>query len=196
MFKSHPKGLLAAALANMGERFGFYIMMAILTLFISAKFGLSETSTGYIYSAFYASIYVLAVVGGLIADKTRNYKRTIFWGLILMSFGYLIIAIPTPTPVSSVPLYLSITCLGLLVIAFGNGLFKGNLQALVGQMYDKQDYKDYIAKKFGLDKNGKPKDMRDAGFQLFYMFINIGGFFAPFIAIGVRNWWLKHNGFD
>ena len=196
MFKSHPKGLLAAALANMGERFGFYIMMAILTLFISAKFGLSETSTGYIYSAFYASIYVLAVVGGLIADKTRNYKRTIFWGLILMSFGYLIIAIPTPTPVSSVPLYLSITCLGLLVIAFGNGLFKGNLQALVGQMYDKQDYKDYITKKFGLDKNGKPKDMRDAGFQLFYMFINIGGFFAPFIAIGVRNWWLKHNGFD
>ncbi|HRR49418.1 MAG TPA: MFS transporter, partial [Bacteroidales bacterium] len=117
MFKSHPKGLLAAALANMGERFGFYIMMAILTLFISAKFGLSETSTGYIYSAFYASIYVLAVVGGLIADKTRNYKRTIFWGLILMSFGYLIIAIPTPTPVSSVPLYLSITCVGLLVIA-------------------------------------------------------------------------------
>jgi POT family proton-dependent oligopeptide transporter len=69
-----------------------------------------------------------------------------------MSFGYLIIAIPTPTPVSSVPLYLSITCIGLLVIAFGNGLFKGNLQALVGQMYDKQDYKDYIAKKFGLDK--------------------------------------------
>ena len=53
MFKDHPKGLLAAALANMGERFGFYIMMAILTLFISSKFGLSETTTGYIYAAFY-----------------------------------------------------------------------------------------------------------------------------------------------
>ena len=84
MFKSHPKGLLSAALANMGERFGFYIMMAILTLFISAKFGLSETTTGYIYSAFYASIYVLALVGGLIADRTRNYKRTILWGLVLI----------------------------------------------------------------------------------------------------------------
>ena len=56
MFSKHPNGLIAAALANMGERFGFYIMMAILTLFISAKFGLSETTTGYIYSAFYASI--------------------------------------------------------------------------------------------------------------------------------------------
>jgi len=73
MFKNHPKGLISAALTNMGERFGFYIMMAILTLFISAKFGLSEAKTGYIYSAFYASIYLMALVGGLIADKTRNY---------------------------------------------------------------------------------------------------------------------------
>lgn len=197
MFKNHPKGLLWAALTNMGERFGFYIMMAILTLFISSKFGLSETTTGYIYSVFYASIYVLALVGGLIADRTRNYKRTILWGLILMAIGYLIIAIPTPTPVPSLPLYLAITCAGLFVIAFGNGLFKGNLQAIVGQMYDRKEYKDSIAKEFGIDENGKPKrDMRDAGYQLFYMFINIGGFFAPFIAIAVRNWWLKTNGFD
>ena len=97
-----------------------------------------------------------------------------------MSLGYLIIAIPTPTPVSSLPLYLTLTCVGLLVIAFGNGLFKGNLQALVGQMYDN---KEFSAK-------------RESGFQIFYMFINIGGFFAPFVAIGVRNWWLKVNNFD
>ena len=178
--KGQPKGLIAAALANMGERFGFYIMMAILTLFISAKFGLNETTAGYIYSGFYASIYPLALVGGIIADKTRNYKGTIMWGLVVMSLGYLIIAIPTPTPVSSLPLYLTLTCVGLLVIAFGNGLFKGNLQALVGQMYDN---KEFSAK-------------RESGFQIFYMFINIGGFFAPFVAIGVRNWWLKVNNFD
>ena len=196
MFKKHPKGLLAAALTNMGERFGFYIMMAILTLFISAKFGLSEITTGYIYSTFYASIYVLALIGGLIADKTRNYKRTIMWGLILMAVGYFIIAFPTPTPVPNFALYLALTCFGLLVIAFGNGLFKGNLQALVGQMYDKKEYKDRIRKEYGVDKNGQVHDMRDTGFQLFYMFINIGGFFAPFIAIAVRNWWLKFNGFD
>ena len=180
MFSKHPKGLVAAALANMGERFGFYIMMAILTLFISAKFGLSETTTGYIYSAFYASIYILALVGGIIADKTKNFKGTILAGLVMMAFGYLIIAIPTPTPVPSLGLYLGLTCLGLAVIAFGNGLFKGNLQALVGQMYD----------------NPKYSSMRDSGFQIFYMFINIGGFFAPWIAIGVRNWFLKANGYD
>lgn len=180
MFKDHPKGLLGAALSNMGERFGFYIMMAILTLFISSKFGLSETTTGYVYSAFYASIYLLALVGGLIADKTKNYKRTILLGIILMAIGYFIIAIPTPTPVPNLGLYLGLTCLGLFVISFGNGLFKGNLQALVGQMYD----------------NPKYAAKRDAGFQLFYMFINIGAMFAPFIAIIIRNWWLKIHQFD
>ena len=177
--KGQPQGLIAAALANMGERFGFYIMMAILTLFISAKFGLDEATAGYIYSGFYASIYLLALVGGIIADKTKNYKGTIMWGLVVMSLGYLLIAIPTPTPVPSLPLYLTLTCLGLLVIAFGNGLFKGNLQALVGQLYDNEQY----------------AKLRDTGFQIFYMFINIGAMFAPFAAVGVRNWWLRTQGF-
>ncbi|MDR1670896.1 MAG: peptide MFS transporter [Alistipes sp.] len=180
MFKNHPKGLLPAALSNMGERFGFYIMMAILTLFISSKFGLNEATTGIVYSVFYASIYLLALVGGYIADRTKKYKSIILLGLMLMAVGYLIIAIPTPTPVPSMGLYLGITCLGLLVIAFGNGLFKGNLQAVVGQMYDDPKY----------------SERRDSGFQIFYMFINIGGFFAPFIAIGVRNWWLRTHNFD
>ncbi|HQF10902.1 MAG TPA: MFS transporter, partial [Paludibacteraceae bacterium] len=99
MFKNHPKGLIAASLANMGERFGFYTMMAILSLFLMAKYGLDETKAGLIYSVFYFSIYILAFVGGLIADKTRNYKRTILWGLILMSIGYFLVALPTPTPV-------------------------------------------------------------------------------------------------
>ena len=180
MFKNHPKGLIAASLANMGERFGFYIMMAILTLFISAKFGLSEQTTGYVYSAFYASIYLLALVGGVIADRTKKYKATIVAGLVVMALGYLIIAIPTPTPVPNLSLYLTLTCVGLGIIAFGNGLFKGNLQVLIGQMYDDPRY----------------QSVRDAGFQIFYMFINIGGVFAPFIAVGIRNWWLQHNGFD
>ncbi len=181
MFKNHPKGLLAASLANMGERFGFYTMMAILTLFLMAKFGLDEVDAGIIYSIFYASIYLLALVGGLIADKTRKYKGTILVGLVLMTLGYLIIAIPTPTPVpqGQFVIFLAITCLGLLIIAFGNGLFKGNLQALVGQMYDDPRY----------------SKLRDSGFQWFYMFINVGAIFAPFIAVGVRNWWVERNGF-
>jgi len=172
MFKNHPKGLLAAALANMGERFGFYTMMAILVLFLQAKFGLSGTSVGIIYSIFYSSIYILALVGGIIADKTRNYKGTIMTGIILMAVGYFLIAIPSPTPTPNKALFLTMTCIGLFVIAFGNGLFKGNLQALVGQMYDNPSF-------------GK---MRDSGFSLFYMFINVGAIFAPLTAIGVRNW--------
>jgi len=179
MFKGHPKGLLAAAFANMGERFGFYTMMAILTLFLQAKFGLDGKNAGYIYATFYFSIYILAFVGGLIADKTRNYKGTILTGIIIMSVGYLLMAIPTPTPTPNKALFITLTCLGLFVIAFGNGLFKGNLQALVGQMYDDERY-------------GK---LRDSGFSLFYMFINVGAIFAPFAAIGVRNWWLSSHGY-
>lgn len=179
MFNKHPKGLIAASLANMGERFGFYTMMAILVLFLQAKFGLNGKDAGWIYSAFYALIYILALAGGIIADKTRNYKGTILAGLLLMSLGYLIMAIPTPTPVSNTVLFLTITCVGLFVIAFGNGLFKGNLQALVGQMYDNSTY----------------SSMRDSGFSLFYMFINVGAIFAPMAAVGIRDWWLSHNGF-
>ena len=177
--KGQPKGLIAAALANMGERFGFYIRMACLSLFLVSKFGLEKTPATVIYSVFYALIYLLALAGGWIADRKRNYKGTILWGLILMTIGYALIAIPTPTPVPNFMLYLLMTCFGLFVIAFGNGLFKGNLQALVGQLYD---------------RNPEYADKRDTGFQIFYMFINIGGFFAPFIAIIMRNWWLGlHN---
>ncbi len=178
MFNKHPKGLIPAALSNLGERFGFYTMMAILVLFLQAKFGLDETKAGIIYSTFYFSIYILALFGGIIADKTRNFKGTIMTGIVLMALGYVLIAIPTPTPVSSLPLFLTITCIGLFIIAFGNGLFKGNLQALVGQMYD----------------NPKYEKMRDSGFSLFYMFINLGAIFAPIAAVGVRNWWLSLRG--
>lgn len=179
MFKNHPKGLVAASLSNMGERFGFYVMMAILSLFLMSKFGLDKSNAGIIYSVFYFAIYALALVGGLIADKTKKYKSTILAGIVFMAIGYLIIAFPTPTPVPHLATYIGITCFGLFVIAFGNGLFKGNLQALVGQMYDDPKY----------------EKLRDSGFSLFYMFINVGAIFAPLIAVGIRNWWLKANGF-
>ena len=94
MFKNHPKGLIPAALANMGERFGFYVMMAILTLFLMSKFGLDGTEAGSLYSVFYGAIYILALVGGLIADRLKNYKGTIIAGLLVMSLGYALLAIP------------------------------------------------------------------------------------------------------
>ncbi len=180
MFKGQPKGLIPAALANMGERFGFYTMMAILVLFLQAKFNLDETNAGIIYSIFYFSIYFLALVGGIIADRIKNFKGTILVGIITMTIGYLILAIPTKTPVPNQTLFLALSSFALFIIAFGNGLFKGNLQALVGQMYD----------------NPKYDGVRDSGFQIFYMFINVGAVFAPFTAVGIRNWWLANNGYE
>ena len=94
MFKNQPAGLIPAALSNMGERFGYYIMNAVLVLFLCSKFGLKEETSAIIYSCFYAGIYVLSLVGGLIADKTRNYKGTIITGLFIMNAGYILLWFP------------------------------------------------------------------------------------------------------
>lgn len=178
MFKNQPKGLIPAALSNMGERFGYYIMNAVLVLFLCSKFGLSEETSALIYSFFYAGIYVLSLVGGLIADKTQNYKTTIIWGLAIMTIGYIVLAIPIFATDENHTWLLSLTCAALFFIAFGNGLFKGNLQAIVGQLYDNPRY----------------AAQRDSGFQIFYVFINIGGVIAPFVAPMLRSWWLGENG--
>jgi POT family proton-dependent oligopeptide transporter len=117
---------------------------------------------------------VLSLVGGLIADKTRNYKGTIITGLIIMTAGYVLLAIPILATSDNTAWLLTFTCFALFLIAFGNGLFKGNLQAIVGQLYD----------------NPKYSSQRDAGFQIFYVFINVGGLIAPFVAPMLRSWWL------
>ncbi|MFI3314889.1 MAG: peptide MFS transporter [Rikenellaceae bacterium] len=182
MFKKHPKGLIGASLANMGERYGFYTMMAILVLFLQTKFNLDEEGASTIYSIFFAGIYALSLVGGIIADKTKKYKATIFSGLVMMAVGYALLSVtsPTPVPKDNYSLMLFYTCAALFVIALGNGLFKGNLQALVGQMYD----------------NPKYSNLRDEGFSIFYMFINIGAIFAPPTAVAIRNWWVEKAGFQ
>ena len=198
---NHPKGLIAAALSNMGERFGYYIMNAVLLLFLVSKFGLPDATAGVIYSVFYFGIYVLSLVGGIIADKTQNYNKTIQWGLIIMAIGYVVMAIPLFSKTADGAILdsgtgwatiLTITCMALLFIAFGNGLFKGNLQAIVGKLYD--EFEAEAAKK-GEDALADAKKRRDSGFQIFYVFINIGGFFAPFIAPFLREWWLKAHHF-
>ncbi|MDD2577602.1 MAG: peptide MFS transporter [Bacteroidales bacterium] len=192
MFKSHPKGLITAALSNMGERFGYYIMNAVLLLFLCSKFGLSDGVSGVIYSVFYSAIYILSLVGGIIADRTQNYKGTIQKGLIIMALGYVLLAIPITATSANTTWLLPFTCLSLILIAFGNGLFKGNLQAIVGQMYDNLETE---AAKEGPEQLKIAKSKRDSGFQIFYVFINIGGLVAPFIAPLLRQWWLKTNGF-
>ena len=180
MFKGHPKGLLAAALSNMGERFGYYIMNAVLVLFLCSKFGLGEETSSI--------IYILALVGGYIADKTQNYKGTIMAGLMVMATGYVLLSIPILATSTNISWLLPLTCLALFIIAFGNGLFKGNLQAIVGQMYDNLEAE---AAKQGEEALKAAKDKRDSGFQIFYVFINVGGVIAPFVAPLLREWWLK-----
>ena len=189
--KGHPKGLIAAALSNMGERFGYYIMNAVLVLFLCSKFGLSNSVATGIYSAFYCGIYILSLVGGIIADRTQNYKKTIQSGLLVMAVGYVILAIPILATADNINWLLPLTCLALFLIAFGNGLFKGNLQAIVGQMYDNFEAE---AAKEGPEALAKAKSKRDPGFQIFYMFINVGGLIAPFVAPLLRSWWLGVNG--
>lgn len=171
MLKNHPKGLLVAFFSNMGERFGFYTMMAILVLFLQAKYDLSASVASEYYSWFYYAIYALALFGGVLADSTGKYKMVILFGIIIMFGGYILIAVPGMS--------LTVTLIGLFIIAFGNGLFKGNLQAVVGQLYDDPKYSKY----------------RDTAFMIFYMGINVGAFFAPFVAPAIRNWFLKTQGF-
>ena len=191
MFKKHPKGLIPAALSNMGERFGYYIMNAVLVLFLCSKFGISEEKSTLIYSFFYAGIYLLSLVGGLIADRKQNYKGTIMAGLVVMAIGYIALSIPITANSNNTTWLLSLTCVALFFIAFGNGLFKGNLQAIVGQMYD--DLEAEAAAK-GEKELAMVKGKRDSGCQIFYVFINIGGLIAPFVAPLLRSWWLSaHN---
>ncbi|MDE5629045.1 MAG: peptide MFS transporter [Muribaculaceae bacterium] len=178
MLNNHPKGLIPAALSNMGERFGYYIMNAVLVLFLCSKFGLSGDTSSLIYSFFYAGIYILSLVGGTIADRTQNYKGTIINGLVIMTAGYALLSIPILATSENTSWLLTLTCVALFLIAFGNGLFKGNLQAIVGQLYDNPRY----------------SAQRDSGFQIFYVFINIGGLVAPFVAPLLRSWWLGENG--
>ncbi|HPI20418.1 MAG TPA: MFS transporter, partial [Candidatus Kapabacteria bacterium] len=149
MLKGHPKGLLVAFFANMGERFGFYTMMACLVFFLQARYDLNPADAGNYYSWFYFAIYALALIGGIIADATQKYKTVILVGILTMLGGYILMATPGLT--------LGFSLLALLIIAFGNGLFKGNLQALVGQMYDDPKY----------------SHLRDSAFSIFYMGINI-----------------------
>jgi amino acid/peptide transporter (Peptide:H+ symporter), bacterial len=175
MFKGHPKGLLVLALTNMGERFGYYTMLAILALYMQAKFGLSSSTTSLIYGSFLAMVYFLPLLGGFVADKVLGYGKTIFLGIAVMFTGYLLLAIPTGTDITGKVMMFG----ALALISMGTGFFKGNLQALVGNLYEADIYK------------GK----RDIAFSIFYMFINIGAFFAPSVANSINNSILAQENF-
>ncbi|NDV46903.1 MFS transporter [Paludibacter sp. 221] len=175
MFKNHPKGLYALALANTGERFGYYTMLAIFVLFLQAKFGFNVDQAGQVYGIFLALVYFMPLVGGILADKF-GYGKMVTIGIIIMFVGYLCLAFPVQEKsLALIAMYAALFC-----IAIGTGLFKGNLQVLVGNLYDAPEH----------------KAKRDNAFSIFYMAINVGAMFAPTAATKVTNYFLAKGGFS
>ena len=176
MFKGQPKGLFALALANTGERFGYYTMLAIFLLYLQAKFGFSAAAAGQFYAIFLAAVYFMPVIGGIVADKI-GYGKCVVTGVSVMFLGYIALSIPV-SAFESKGLAIALMIAALLFIALGTGLFKGNLQVMVGNLYDDPKY---AAK-------------RDSAFSLFYMAINIGAMFAPTAAKALTNYKLSAAG--
>ena len=167
MFENQPKGLFALALANTGERFGYYTMLAVFALFLRANYGLSPALAGTIYSSFLMFVYFFPLIGGIMADKF-GFGRMVTTGIIIMFAGYLLLSVP----LGGDSLALVVMLGALLLIGFGTGLFKGNLQVMVGDLYNDPKY----------------ADKRDSGFSIFYMAINIGALFAPTAAIKIKEY--------
>ena len=175
MFKNQPAGLYVLSLANTGERFGYYTMLAIFLFFLQAKFGLDAAWTGQIFSIFLALVYFMPLVGGLLADKW-SFSKCVMTGIAVMFLGYALMSVPTPVR-DNTSLYILFAA--LLLISVGTGLFKGNLQVMVGDLYN----------------NSRYSDRRDAAFSIFYMAINLGSMFAPSAAIALKNMALSKGGF-
>ena len=167
MFENQPKGLWALALANTGERFGYYTMLAVFLLYLQANFGFETGLASTIYSTFLMMVYFLPIIGGIAADKF-GFGRMVTTGVFIMFIGYLVLSLPLGKDT------VAIAAMGasLILIALGTGLFKGNLQVMVGRLYDEPQY----------------AQNRDSGFSLFYMAINIGAMFAPTAAIKIMKW--------
>ena len=174
MFKNQPVGLYVLSLANMGERFGYYTMLAIFLLFLQAKFGFDAAVSGQIYAIFLALVYFMPLIGGWVADKW-SFSKCVVTGICIMFVGYLIMAIPTEIRSTS---SLIVLCAALALIAVGTGLFKGNLQVMVGDLYNDPRY----------------SSQRDSAFSIFYMAINIGSMYAPMTATAMCNMAMKGQG--
>lgn len=159
----HPKGLYVLFFTEMWERFGYYLMVGILLLFLtnSDGKGLPRAMGTDVVGTFIALVYLTPFIGGLLADRYLGYIKSIFIGGILMAAGYLTIALPGE--------YTAYISMGLIII--GNGFFKPNISTLLGNMYNREDL----------------RPLKDNAYNIFYMGINIGAFFCNFIAAILRN---------
>lgn len=162
--RKHPKALPYLFLSEMWERFGYYLMIGIFTLYLKDKeqgFGLSEAEASDLYGTFIALVFLTPFIGGLLADRILGYRKAIIFGGILMGIGYSLMGI------HSLPmLYTAMT-----FIIVGNGFFKPNISTLLGNVYNEERYR---AKK-------------DEGYNIFYMGINIGAFICNFFGAFMYN---------
>lgn len=155
----HPKGLTFLFLSEMWERFGYYLMIGIFTLYlkdVKAGFAMTEAEAADLYGTFIALVFLTPFLGGLIADRYFGYTKSIIIGGLMMGVGYCLMAI------HSLPmLYLAMT-----LVILGNGFFKPNISTLLGNIYSTPQYE---AKK-------------DEGYNIFYMGINVGAFICNFFG--------------
>ena len=175
MFEGQPRGLFALALANTGERFGYYTMLAVFVLFLQENFGWSAGLAGTYYSTFLMFVYFLPFIGGILADKF-GYGKMVKIGISVMFLGYVLLAVPLGNGGAAVGAVIG----ALALISIGTGLFKGNLQVMVGDLYASPE----MASK------------RDSAFSLFYMAINIGALFAPTAAVEIMKYAQHSLGFE
>ena len=167
MFEGHPKGLWALALANTGERFGYYTMLAVFLFFLQDNFGFSMGTSSSIQAAFLGIVYFVPLFGGMLADKF-GFGKMVTSGIVIMFLGYLLLSLP----LGAGAVALGVMAMALLFICVGTGLFKGNLQVLVGNLYDDPKY----------------SAKRDEGFSIFYLAINLGSMFAAAVALSIMAW--------
>ena len=165
MFGSkHPKALPFLFLSEMWERFGYYLMIGIFTLYLKDTergFGLNEAQASDLYGTFIALVFLTPFIGGLLADRILGYRKSIIIGGILMGLGYILMSVKDLNF-----LYLSMT-----LIILGNGFFKPNISTLLGNVYNEESY----------------KARKDAGYNIFYMGINIGAFICNFFGAALYN---------
>lgn len=163
--QKHPKGLWVLFLTEMWERFGYYLMLGIFALFMldsweNGGMGFTGAQKSDIYGTYIGLVYLTPFIGGLLADRLLGYRLSIIIGGLLMSAGYLGLSLHTTST-----FYVS-----LLLIIVGNGFFKPNISTLVGNLYNNEKY----------------KANKDAGFNIFYMGINVGAFICNFVAAYMR----------
>jgi len=167
MFKGHPKGLYVLFFTEMWERFGFYTMLAIFVYYMQENFKWDAATATNVYGLFLAGVYITPLIGGWLADNVLGYGKTITIGAIVMTIGYVMMAVPTSSPLQ---LYIA-----LFVVCVGNGLFKANISVLVGNLYAHTQ-----------------GSLKDAGYNIFYMGINVGAFYAPMAAAGIKRFVMEN----